>query len=255
MTMHQEYVVDDAFRRGAELLARLSSESVKPPWESFADISPVLGSEVGHAFGTIIGRSGLDLRTREMATVVMLAVMGGTEPQVAFHIGGALRAGAAAGEIVELLTQVSAYAGFPRALNAMAVARQVFAEHGVTSLVPPRAVVAAFVAAVARDDWAAAVELCAESVTVRVPGDRATAPWAGTWTGRDGFSELHKVLAAARFEKLGVREALPATDLVYLPGSAVLRHPGGPGVFSGDFVAAFRVDAGLIIDIRLYTAD
>jgi 4-carboxymuconolactone decarboxylase len=253
--MHQEYVVDEAFRRGAELLARLSSETVKPPWESFADISPVLGSEVGHAFGTIIGRPGLDLRTREMATVVMLAVMGGTEPQVAFHIGGALRAGATAGEIVELLTQVSAYAGFPRALNAMAVARQVFAENGITSLVPPRAVVAAFVAAVARDDWAAAVELCAEDVTVRLPGDQATAPWAGSWTGRDGVNELRKVLAASRFEDLGVREPLPATDRVYLPGSVVVRHPDGAVAWSGDFVAEFRVGDGLVTDVRLYTAD
>ena len=55
------------------------------------------------------------------------------EPQLTFHVGGALRAGATPTEIVEAVTQVSAYAGIPRALNAMAVVRSVFAGEGVTA--------------------------------------------------------------------------------------------------------------------------
>ena len=130
------------FARGAALLARLSPEGVAPPWESFADVAPVLGRSVGTAFGTIIDRPGLDLRTREIVTVAVLATLGGCEPQVAFHVGAALRAGATAPEVVEALTQVSVYAGVPRALNAVAAARGAFTAAGVRGNDPaPRAVV------------------------------------------------------------------------------------------------------------------
>lgn len=121
------------FQRGAEVLSRLSPPDVPPPWETLADFAPVLGDQIGYAFETIMSRPSLDLRTRELTTVCMLAAMGGCEPQLEFHIGGALRAGAPAPEIVEALTQVSVYAGVPRALNAIGVARKVFAEHEVSS--------------------------------------------------------------------------------------------------------------------------
>jgi 4-carboxymuconolactone decarboxylase len=91
----------------------------------------VLGGEVEHSLGAVMARPQLDLRTRELATVCMLAALGGCEPQLEFHIGGALRAGASGAEVVEAITQVYLYAGFPRTLNAMNVARKVFAEHGV----------------------------------------------------------------------------------------------------------------------------
>ena len=133
---------DAVFARGAALLARLSPEGAPPPWESFADVAPVLGRSVGTAFGLIVDRPGLDLRTREIVTVSVLATLGGCEPQVAFHVGAALRAGATAAEVVEALTQVSVYAGVPRALNAVAAARGAFTAGGVSGTDPaPRAVV------------------------------------------------------------------------------------------------------------------
>jgi 4-carboxymuconolactone decarboxylase len=241
--MQDEYVIDDAFRRGAELLARLSPDSVKPPWESFADIAPVLGSEVGHAFGTIVSRPGLDLRTREMATVAMLAVLGGAEPQVSFHIGGALRAGATAGEIVELLSQVSAYAGFPRALNAMAVARQVFADNGVTSLVAPRAVVVRLAAAIGDRDWSATRPLLADDLVVSLPGDPATNALAGVHRGVAGLAMLRRIATGDVVDNLTTADPVPAGDLVYLSGSCDR---------TGDFVAVFRTNAGAVTEVHVY---
>jgi 4-carboxymuconolactone decarboxylase len=122
----------ETFERGKALLVRLSPAGAALPWDTFADIAPALGNSVAHAFGSIVSRPGLDLRTRELITVTTLATLGGCEAQVAFHIGAALRAGATAEEIVEALTQLSVYAGIPRALNAVTVARSVFAEHGVS---------------------------------------------------------------------------------------------------------------------------
>jgi 4-carboxymuconolactone decarboxylase len=120
--------------KAGALFRRLAPEGTPPPWETLADFAPALGAEVRHGLGAIMSRAGLDLRTREIATVCILAALGGCEPQLTFHIGGALRAGAAPAEIIEALTQVSLYAGFPRTLNALTVARQVFADHGIEDL-------------------------------------------------------------------------------------------------------------------------
>jgi 4-carboxymuconolactone decarboxylase len=130
ITEHED-VAAEAFAKGEKVLSQLSPEGAAPPWETLADLAPVLGRQVGHTFGAVMSRPGLDLRTRELATVCMLAAMGGLEPQLTFHVGGALRAGATPTEIVEAVTQVSAYAGLPRALNAIAVVRGVFADAGV----------------------------------------------------------------------------------------------------------------------------
>jgi 4-carboxymuconolactone decarboxylase len=131
--MMLDNVVDDRVAAdGDEVFRRLATAGATAPWESLADLAPALGAEVRHSLGAVMGRPGLDLRTREIATICMLAALGGCEPQLAFHIGGALRSGASVGEVVEALTQVSLYAGFPRTINAMQVARQVFEEQGLS---------------------------------------------------------------------------------------------------------------------------
>jgi len=119
-------------RRGDEVFAQLSAPDTAAPWEGLADFAPTLGAQVRQSLGAVMARPPLDLRTREPVTICLLGALGGCEGHLAFHIGGALRAGARAEEVVEALTQVSMYAGFPRAINAINVARQVFAEMGVT---------------------------------------------------------------------------------------------------------------------------
>ena len=122
----------DAAIRGEAVFHTLAAEGAVAPWEALTDFAPALGAEVRHSLGAVMARPGLDLRTREIATVCMLVALGNCEPQLTFHLVGALRAGASAVEVVEALTQVSIYAGFPRALNAVQVARQVFADRGVS---------------------------------------------------------------------------------------------------------------------------
>jgi 4-carboxymuconolactone decarboxylase len=114
---------------GARVFAELAPEGATPPWQAVSDIAPTLGAQVQQGLGAIMARPQLDLRTRELATVCMLAALGGCEPQLAFHVGGALRAGASPAEVFEAVSQVYLYAGFPRALNAAAVARDAIANH------------------------------------------------------------------------------------------------------------------------------
>lgn len=83
---------------------------------------------VEFAFGDIYSRGGLSLREREIATVAMLAAMGGREPQLRVHLGGALNVGVTPRELEETVLQTVPYAGFPTAINAMNALKQVLAE-------------------------------------------------------------------------------------------------------------------------------
>jgi 4-carboxymuconolactone decarboxylase len=72
-------------------------------------------------FGQVYTRDGLTLQQRSMCTVAALTVL--REPaQLRVHIGGALNIGILPEQIIEVIHQMAMYAGFPAALNAMAVA-------------------------------------------------------------------------------------------------------------------------------------
>ncbi|SFG33977.1 carboxymuconolactone decarboxylase family protein [Sporolactobacillus nakayamae] len=97
--------------------------------QSLKDIAPDLGKFIiEFAFGDIYTRPELDLRQRELITLSSLASIGGTENQLRVHINGALNVGITAKEISEIFIQCIPYVGFPRTLNAVAVAKEVFKE-------------------------------------------------------------------------------------------------------------------------------
>lgn len=58
----------------------------------------------------------------------MLTAMGGREPQVRFHLGAALNVGLTAEQLEELILQTVPFAGFPAAINALSILKQVVAE-------------------------------------------------------------------------------------------------------------------------------
>jgi len=76
------------------------------------------------------------LKTRQMCTVAALAAMGNAQPQLEYHIDGALNVGWSPGEILEAVMLSTVYAGFPAALNGIGAAREVF---GSRNLMPVRA--------------------------------------------------------------------------------------------------------------------
>ena len=80
-------------------------------------------------FGELYSRDVLDLKTRELCTVAALTVQGFSLPQLKLHIDAALRTGASREEVIEVITQMIAYAGFPPATNALMTAEGVFQDH------------------------------------------------------------------------------------------------------------------------------
>jgi 4-carboxymuconolactone decarboxylase len=87
-------------------------------------------------FGELYTRDVVDLKTRELCTIAALTVQGSSLPQLKIHIDAALRVGATRAEIVEIITQMIAYCGFPAATNALMTADAVFALHDVTDKKP-----------------------------------------------------------------------------------------------------------------------
>ncbi|MBW4721585.1 carboxymuconolactone decarboxylase family protein [Saccharothrix obliqua] len=81
---------------------------------------------VEYAFGDVVGRPELDLRTRQLVTLALLAAQGGCEPQLDTHIPATLRAGATRDEIVALFVHLTPYVGIPRSLNALYQAKRLF---------------------------------------------------------------------------------------------------------------------------------
>lgn len=113
---------------GEQVLAQVTKSAGQKVVESLADICPDLGRFiVEFAYGDVISRQALDLKTRELSTIAMLGALGDCGPQLKVHIQGCLNVGCSRAEIVETLLQLAVYAGFPRAINAVNCAREIFA--------------------------------------------------------------------------------------------------------------------------------
>ena len=82
----------------------------------------------GHCFGDFNTRTGLDGKTRELLTVIILAALGGAEVQVKSHVYGALKVGNTKEEVVCALVHASAYMGIPRLFNALNACKELLTE-------------------------------------------------------------------------------------------------------------------------------
>jgi 4-carboxymuconolactone decarboxylase len=80
-------------------------------------------------FGQVWTRPELSPRDRSLVTAAALAGAGHTEA-LTYHLGLARENGVTAAEPIETITHLAFYAGWPRAMAAMTVAKQVFAGHG-----------------------------------------------------------------------------------------------------------------------------
>lgn len=83
--------------------------------------------QISMVYGGVYAREGCDLRTRQVATVAALAVLGEqTRPQLRIHVKAARDMGVSRRELAEIILQMSLYGGFPAAINALNAAMEVF---------------------------------------------------------------------------------------------------------------------------------
>jgi 4-carboxymuconolactone decarboxylase len=119
----------DRYTNGLAKLREIDGDAGQRVIDSLKDIAPDLARyTIEFPFGDIYQRPGLDLRSREIATVAALTALGNAQPQLKVHIHGALNVGCKRTEIIEVIIQMAVYAGFPAALNGMFAAKEVFNE-------------------------------------------------------------------------------------------------------------------------------
>ncbi|MEZ8803551.1 carboxymuconolactone decarboxylase family protein [Vibrio splendidus] len=117
------------FETGLEKLNHIDGVAGQQVIESLQDICPDLAKyTIEYPFGDIYSRPGLDLKSREIATVAALTALGNCAPQLKVHLNAALNVGCSEEEIKEVILQMSVYAGFPSALNGMFAFKEVLAE-------------------------------------------------------------------------------------------------------------------------------
>ena len=111
---------NDRYRRGVEILRRLSGNGAEQVTNKVAELAPDFARmTIEFPFGDLYARGAIDLRTREIAAITALATLG-RMPQLRVHVAAALNLGCGREEVVEVLMQTAIYAGFPTALNALA---------------------------------------------------------------------------------------------------------------------------------------
>jgi 4-carboxymuconolactone decarboxylase len=92
----------------------------------FGDFAPALVHFTDDVlFGEAWNRPQLSPKERSLVTVAALTTGGNTE-QLVFHLGLAKQNGLTEEELVEAITHLAFYAGWPKAMSSMAVAKQVF---------------------------------------------------------------------------------------------------------------------------------
>jgi 4-carboxymuconolactone decarboxylase len=117
---------DPEFERGLAMRKQVMGEAFVA--NAFNNMTPFTEPIQQHitrkAWGDVWQRGTLDLKTRSLITVTMLAALG-KQHELKGHVRGALNNGATPAELQEVLLQVAVYCGVPTAVEAFRTAASV----------------------------------------------------------------------------------------------------------------------------------
>ena len=117
---------DERLDRGRALAEMHLGEGVIERWRALSPDLEELTSAFG--FADLWSRPGLGRRDRSIVAMAITATLR-AEPQLGWHVRGALGAGVTPDEVREVLIAVAGLAGFPAAWTALEVAEPILAEH------------------------------------------------------------------------------------------------------------------------------
>jgi 4-carboxymuconolactone decarboxylase len=129
---------DDRYEKGRAIQLPLYGDEIR---DNLADLPDGLGDAMARlptefCFGDFYSRTGLDLAQRELVVLCVLAALGGTDAQLRPHALGNLKAGNTKTMQLAALIHCFPYIGFPRALNAIRVVKNVDEETDSPSATP-----------------------------------------------------------------------------------------------------------------------
>ena len=115
-------------QRGQHIVDAIAGPRAAAPLEDWEQVAPGMGALIRDFIaGDVLAREGLELKTRQLLTVVILAAQR-ADDELAMHLRGAIRLGWTSREIGEALVQVAPFAGFPACLGALKTFKQVLEE-------------------------------------------------------------------------------------------------------------------------------
>lgn len=123
-------IIGERRERGLAKLHEIDGKHGEAVADSLAEIAPLLAEQIiEFTFGEIYSREGLSPKQRQLVTLGALTAQGGCEPQLHVHLNAAIRVGLMKQEAIEAILQCSPYTGFPKVLNAIKVAKEIFLSH------------------------------------------------------------------------------------------------------------------------------
>ena len=119
------------YEKGLTLLNHLhGGQAGEQLVDNLKDICPdFVDMTVEWAMQGIMARPGLDLLTREFLLIASCTTLGHAVPQLKAHIDAALKLGATKQQVVEVILQMTFYAGGAAVSNALAYAKEIFQQH------------------------------------------------------------------------------------------------------------------------------
>jgi 4-carboxymuconolactone decarboxylase len=115
-TTSQETRLEEGMAKQKEIFGNRIDKMYKNSPQDLLHIQKYLSA---NCFGDYITRNGLDVKMREMVTLSFLIALGGTESQLKGHIQGNTNVGNNRQALIDLITQLLPYVGYPRTLNAI----------------------------------------------------------------------------------------------------------------------------------------
>jgi 4-carboxymuconolactone decarboxylase len=127
MKFHTEdHMKSSRYENGMKIMKEIDGEAGEKVLELLKPVSSDLARLIiEYSFGEIYSRKGLLLKEKEIAVVAALTAAGNAQPQLTVHINGALNTGCTLEEVKEIILHITGYAGFPCAINAMNIFREV----------------------------------------------------------------------------------------------------------------------------------
>ena len=119
----------DRFEKGLEFQVNAYGDRINKMRDATPDYQKHLQDNLSaFCFGDTYTRGTLNYKMREMLTMAVIGTLGTAEAQYKSHVIGTLSAGATNEEIIGVITAMNPYIGFPRTLNALRIANEVFNE-------------------------------------------------------------------------------------------------------------------------------
>ena len=119
----------DRFEKGLAFQVGAYGERINQMRDSTPDYQKHLQDNLSaFCFGDTYTRGTLNYKMREMLTMAVIGTLGTAEAQYKSHVIGTLDSGATDEEVIGVITTMNPYIGFPRTLNALRIANEVFNE-------------------------------------------------------------------------------------------------------------------------------